>query len=110
MNKRMVLYFIGWIFKIEAICMLLPIFTALFYKEVQVKDFIFTAILCLVLGFIISAKKPENTSFNTREGLVSVGLGWIVMSMSGAIPFVIDGCIPSYVDALFEVISGFTTT
>ena len=57
MNKRMVLYFIGWIFKIEAICMLLPIFTALFYKEVQVKDFIFTAILCLVLGLIISAKK-----------------------------------------------------
>lgn len=110
MNKKMVLYFIGWILRIEALCMVLPIITAIIYKESQLDDFVYTAIGCLTVGLIISMKKPEDYAFYTREGFVSVGLGWIVLSMTGAIPFVTDGCIPSYVDALFEVISGFTTT
>lgn len=110
MNKKMVLYFIGWILKIEAICMLLPIITAIIYKEEQVFDFAFTAFLCLVFGLLISMKKPKDHAFYTREGFVSVGIGWLVLSATGAVPFVTDGCIPSYVDALFEVVSGFTTT
>lgn len=110
MNKKMVLYFIGWILKIEAICMLLPIITAVIYKESQVYDFLLTAGVCLVVGGIISWKKPDNLAFHTREGFISVGLGWLVMSLTGAVPFVVDGCIPHYVDALFEVVSGFTTT
>jgi len=110
MNKKMVLYFIGWILKIEAICMLLPIITAVIYKEPQARDFIATAMGCLIVGMAISIKKPKDHAFYTREGFVSVGLGWIVLSMTGAIPFVTDGCIPNYVDALFEVVSGFTTT
>lgn len=110
MNRKMVLYFIGWILKIEAICMLLPIITAVIYNESQVYDFLYTGIGCLVVGFAISWKKPMNPQFHTREGFVSVGIGWIVLSLTGAIPFVTDGCIPHYIDALFEVISGFTTT
>ena len=110
MNKKMVLYFIGWILKIEAVCMMLPIVTAVIYKEPQVRDFILTAAICIIIGMLISTKKPQDHAFYTREGFVSVGLGWIVLSMTGAIPFVTDGCIPNYVDALFEVISGFTTT
>ena len=110
MNKKMVLYFIGWILKIEAVCMILPIVTAVIYKEPQVRDFILTAAICIIIGMLISTKKPQDHAFYTREGFVSVGLGWIVLSMTGAIPFVTDGCIPNYVDALFEVISGFTTT
>ena len=110
MNKKMVLYFIGWILKIEAICMLLPIITAIIYKESQVNDFVVTAMVCLCVGLVISLRKPVDHAFYTREGFVSVGLGWLVLSMTGAIPFVTDGCIPSYVDAFFEVVSGFTTT
>lgn len=110
MNKKMVLYFIGWILKIEAVCMILPIITAIIYKESQVDDFVVTAICCLSVGLLISIKKPKDHAFYTREGFVSVGMGWIVLSMTGAIPFVTDGCIPNYVDALFEVVSGFTTT
>lgn len=110
MNKKMVLYFIGWILRIEAICMILPLITAIIYKEPQVDDFAITALICGAVGVIISIKKPSDHAFYTREGFVSVGLGWIVLSMTGAIPFVMDGCIPNYVDALFEVVSGFTTT
>ena len=110
MNKKMVLYFIGWILRIEAICMLLPIITAIIYREPQLFDFVITAIGCGAVGTILSIKKPKDYAFYTREGFVSVGMGWIVLSMTGAIPFVMDGCIPKYVDALFEVISGFTTT
>ena len=101
MNKKMVLYFIGWILRIEAVCMALPIITAVIYKESQLDDFAYTAIGCLLVGLILSVRKPEDHAFYTREGFVSVGLGWIVLSMTGAIPFVTDGCIPHYVDALF---------
>lgn len=110
MNRKMVLYFISWILKIEAVCMLLPIATAIIYKEEQWMDFMVAVVIALVLSFIISIKKPDNHSFYTREGFVSVGAGWIVLSAIGALPFVLDGCIPNYIDALFEVISGFTTT
>ncbi|MDO4188853.1 MAG: TrkH family potassium uptake protein [Lachnospiraceae bacterium] len=110
MNKKMVLYFIGWILRIEAICMILPIITAIIYREDQIREFLVTALICLGVGIFLSMKKPTDHAFYTREGFVSVGLGWIVLSMTGALPFVLDGCIPSYVDALFEVVSGFTTT
>ena len=110
MNRKMVQYFIGWILKIEAVCMILPIITAIIYGEKQVVDFAVTAVALLVLGVVISRRKPLDHAFYTREGFVSVGMGWIVLSMTGAIPFVTDGCIPNYIDALFEVVSGFTTT
>lgn len=111
MNRKMVLYFISWILKIEALCMLLPIVTGLIYFEYKpVMDFVITALICVVVSFIICPKKPSDSSFYTREGFVSVGFGWLFMSAFGAIPFVMDGCIPHYVDAVFEVISGFTTT
>jgi len=109
-NRKMVQYFIGWILKIEALCMILPIMTAIIYGEEQAVDFAITAAVILILAVLISRKKPEDHAFYTREGFVSVGIGWIVLSMTGAIPFVTDGCIPNYVDAVFEVVSGFTTT
>ena len=110
MNRKIVLYFISWILKIEALCMILPIIIALIYKEEQVVEFVVTAALALIISEVICLKKPSNNAFYTREGFISVGLGWLAMSLVGAIPFVMDGCIPNYIDALFEVISGFTTT
>lgn len=110
MNHKMVLFFISWILKIEAICMILPIIVATIYREQQIFTFLVTAVIAVVLSFILSRERPNDHTFYTREGFVSVGAGWIAMSLIGALPFVIDGCIPSYIDALFEVISGFTTT
>ena len=65
---------------------------------------------CLILGVLLTHKKPRSTNLYTREGFVAVALSWIIMSIFGAIPFVLTGDIPFYVDALFETISGFTTT
>lgn len=110
MNHKMVLFFISWILKVEAICMILPIITAAIYGESQILDFIITAGIALIVSYFLARQKPDNHTFYTREGFVSVGAGWIAMSLVGAIPFVMDGCIPNYIDALFEVISGFTTT
>ena len=66
--------------------------------------------LCLVLGQLLTHKKPHNPSFYAKEGFVTTALGWIVMSLFGCLPFLITGEIPSFVDALFETVSGFTTT
>lgn len=90
--------------------MLLPILVAVIYREPQIVDFIITAVAAFIFSLVISREKPKDHTFYTREGFVSVGAGWITLSLVGAVPFVLDGCIPNYIDALFEIISGFTTT
>ncbi len=108
MNRRIILYFLGWVLKLEAIFMLIPIATALIYREESGKYFLIVAGVCLLLG--ITFKKPKNSSFYVREGFVAVALSWIVLSVFGALPFFLSGEIPNFEDALFETISGFTTT
>ncbi|MBR5247713.1 MAG: TrkH family potassium uptake protein [Lachnospiraceae bacterium] len=111
MNFAIVRYILGWILKFEAGFMLLPALTGLLYGEI--KDALVyggTAILCFIIGHFLSRKKPVKFQLYTREGFTSVALGWIVLSISGALPFVFTGDIPNYIDALFETISGFTTT
>ncbi|POP32153.1 TrkH family potassium uptake protein [Lactonifactor longoviformis] len=110
MNYGMILYILGWILNFEAAFLTLPCLVAVLYQEQDGFSFLGVAVLCLVIGLIFSHKKPANTSLYAREGFVIVSAGWIVMSAFGALPFVLNGDIPSYVDALFETISGFTTT
>ena len=110
MNYGMILYILGWILNFEAAFLTLPCLVAVLYQEQDGFSFLGVAVLCLIIGFIFSHKKPANTSLYAREGFVIVSAGWIVMSAFGALPFVLNGDIPSYVDALFETISGFTTT
>lgn len=110
MNRRIILYFLGWVLKLEAVFMLIPIAAAIVYRETTGFYFLGTALLCLLIGIPISYKKPDNTSFYVREGFVAVALSWIVMSFFGALPFFLSGEIPNLEDALFETISGFTTT
>ena len=90
--------------------MMLPILTALIYGEASGWAFVITAFICLVLGTIFSARKPKRTNYYAKEGYISVALGWIVLSIMGCLPFVISGEIPHFVDAVFEMVSGFTTT
>ena len=110
MNYSMVFYILGHILKFESAFLILPVIVGLLYGEDDVTAYLFVAALCLILGMVLSRKRPASPSLYTREGFVTVALSWIIMSVFGAMPFVLSGDIPSYVDALFETISGFTTT
>lgn len=110
MNIRIVLYFLGWVLNIEAIFMLLPCAVAVAYGESSGFYFLAIGLVCGALGWLCSHKKPANTIFYAREGFVSVAMSWIVLSFFGALPFYLSREIPLFEDALFEVISGFTTT
>lgn len=110
MNYSMVLYILGHILKFESAFLTLPALVGLLYREPEGFPFLLVAVLCLLLGLFLTRKRPVSSTLYTREGFVTVALSWIIMSIFGAIPFVLSGDIPSYVDALFETISGFTTT
>ena len=94
----------------ESAFLVLPALVGLIYREHASVSYLAVAVLCLILGVLLTHKKPRSTNLYTREGFVAVALSWIIMSIFGAIPFVLTGDIPFYVDALFETISGFTTT
>lgn len=110
MNIAIIIYFLGWILNVEAVLMLLPCITALIYKESSGTYFLITLTICGILGAVITFRKPKNTVFYAKEGFVCVALSWIVLSIFGALPFYLSREIPIFEDALFEVISGFTTT
>ena len=111
MNYSIIGFVLGWIIKVEGIFLLLPVLVAFIYQE-KTAGFIFLACAAgaILLGTLMSFKKPSNKSFYAREGFITVALGWIVMSLIGALPFYISGEIPFYLDAFFEIVSGFTTT
>ena len=110
MNYRIVVSTLGKVLKIEAALMLLPLTVALIYGERSWSAFAVTILLVLIAGFSADLKKPEDRLVREIEGFVIVGCAWILMSAFGALPFVISRQIPSYIDAFFEVVSGFTTT
>lgn len=110
MNKSIILHIIGWILTVEACLMILPCIIALIYKEKSGFAFLIAISICLLVGLPLCLRKLKSRIFFAKEGFFSVALGWIVLSMAGALPFYISEEIPSYIDALFEIISGFTTT
>lgn len=110
MNYSIIFNIIGWVIKVEAVFMLLPGFVSIIYDEKNSSVFFGCAVLFFLLGSFFTLKKPKNNQFYAREGFVAVALSWIVLSIIGAIPFVISGEIPNVIDALFEIVSGFTTT
>ncbi|MBQ6041717.1 MAG: TrkH family potassium uptake protein [Oscillospiraceae bacterium] len=110
MNLRMTGYIIGLLLAFEGAFMAVPTLTAAIYREPQLFLFALTALLCLLAGFLITRFKPQNKTLFARDGFFIVALSWIVLSVVGALPFWISGCIPRFVDALFESVSGFTTT
>ncbi len=110
MNKSIVLYIIGWILVFEAAFMALPSIVALIYQEKSGFSFLITIGICLTFGIPLIYNKPKNRAFFAKDGFVAVALGWIILSIMGALPFYISGEIPHYIDALFEIVSGFTTT
>jgi len=110
MNYSIVIYIVGWVMNFQAVFLALPCIVSLIYKESEGWSYLIIAILSLMLGTLCTLRKPKNNKMFAREGFVIVALSWLLMSIVGAIPFVMTGDIPNYIDALFETISGFTTT
>ena len=109
MNYRMIIRTLGLIVLCVATLMILPLIVCLCYGE-SVSHFIITIAIGAVLGTGALCIKPKSSRLTAREGFLIVALGWIVLSMLGALPFFLSGEIPNYIDALFETVSGFTTT
>ena len=110
MNGSIIRYILGSVLKIEAVLMLLPCAVSLFYGEKEGLCYLAVAGVSLLAGLLATRKKPLNAVFYLKEGCVATALSWIVMSLCGCIPFWLTGEIPNFTDALFETISGFTTT
>ncbi len=111
MNTRMIRNILGWILIFECGFMAVPAITAVVYGEWrELWHFLATMLLCGAIGALCVWRRPENTTLYARDGFVIVSLSWLLLSLFGAIPFFTTGCIPSYIDALFEMVSGFTTT
>ena len=110
MNGAMIVYILGQVLRIEGLLLLPSFFVGLIYKEQQGWFYFLMAAICLAVGTLITLKKPKNTTIYLKEGCVSTALCWIVLSAFGAMPFVLTGEIPSFTDAMFETVSGFTTT
>ena len=110
MNYRMISYILGFVLKIEAALMSLSLIVALIYGESCAVSFGITIVITFLAGLLLGLKKPVSKSIRIKEGLLTVALSWITMSLLGTLPFYISGAIPSYIDGFFEVVSGFTTT
>ncbi len=110
MNSSVVRYTLGQVLKIEAALLLLPCMIALIYSEKQGIYFLIVAAICAFLGFGMTLIKPSSNVFYLKEGCIITSLSWIFLSFFGALPFYLTGEIPSLTDALFETVSGFTTT
>ncbi len=111
MNKRFVFYTLGRILIIETALMLLPFVVGLVYGEDSAWWFLITALLTLLTGCVLKFgfRKCDRTLF-AREGFAIVALSWVGMSLFGALPFYLSREIPSFTNAFFETVSGFTTT
>ena len=105
----MIGFLIGRILLTEAALLALPTVTAILYGESPM-PFLTTALALAAVGLLLGSRKPRQSAIYARDGFAVVALAWILMSAFGALPFVLSGDIPSYVDALFETVSGFTTT
>jgi Trk-type K+ transport system membrane component len=107
---KTVLKVLGIVLFWEAVLMVPPLLISIYDKSYEIKAFLIALATCASTGFILSRFTFDRTEMRKREGYAAVALSWLVMSLFGALPFYLSGSIPSYIDALFETVSGFTTT
>ncbi len=110
MNSSIIRFILGHVLKIEGLLLFLPAVVSGLYLEHEGLSFVSVAAVCLLLGFFMTRKPPQSQVFYLKEGCITTALSWILLSIFGCLPFYISGEIPSFADALFETISGFTTT
>lgn len=110
MNYQMIFYVLGLVMTFEGAFLTVPCITAGVYGEKEGFAYLIMSLACLAAGFLVTRRKPARKNLFAREGFATVALSWILLSVLGAVPFTLSGEIPDYVDALFELISGVTTT
>lgn len=110
MNYSMIRYILSSVLSFEGIFLLLPALVAVFYGEEEGLVYLAVAVVTVLVGICGRIRKPKSNVFYSREGFAAVSLSWLLLSLVGAIPFRLTGEFPDYIDALFETISGFTTT
>ena len=111
MNVKLLLHVLGAILLVEAAAMVPSLAIAIGYGEGDAMAFVWTILLLNAVGAPMRLfVKAEQTNLRAREGFLAVSLSWMLLSVFGALPFVFSGVIPNFVDALFESVSGFTTT
>ncbi len=112
MNYKKLGKILGKIMILEGILMIAPLIVSLIYREdiMHVLAFVIPIVSLGGIGFLLQIPKPKSETFYQKEGFALVAMVWIVMTLFGAIPFVVNGDIPNYIDACFEIMSGFTTT
>lgn len=110
MNKKMIRYILAKMLGVEALLLLLPALVGVIYQEKCAVYFLIPSAALALIFVIWGRKKPENSTIYGKEGMIVVACAWILWSLFGALPFRLSGSIPSYLDAFFETVSGFTTT
>ena len=111
MNKRIIVYILGWVMIVEGAAMQVCTVTSFIYRENEGLYFLITGAVSALLGLLaVKVKKPKKMVLYQKAGFVSTALSWIVLAVVGAFPFWLSGEIPNFADALFETVSGFTTT
>lgn len=110
MNKRTVIYILGWVLLIEGLAMQTGTLVGLWYKEASYVYFLFIGLALILCGGIIVLIKPKRFQMERKDGFAATAMSWVVLSAAGALPLWMSGSIPSYIDAFFESVSGFTTT
>ena len=111
MNKRIIIYILGWVLIVEGAAMQACTVTSLIYREHEGMYFLLTGLCCAVLGVLaVKVKKPKNMVLYQKAGFAATALSWILLALVGALPFFLSGEIPNYINAFFEATSGFTTT
>lgn len=111
MNKRIIIYILGWILIVEGLAMQIGTITSVIYQEHEGLYFLITGAVSVVLGVLaVKVKKPQNMVLYQKAGFAATALSWVLMSVVGCLPFFLSGEIPSFIDAFFETVSGFTTT
>lgn len=110
MNIRMIIYMLGWLVNTVAAMMLVPFAVSIYYHEDSGRYFLACAVAMFVIGVFLVCKRPKNTAFYAKEGYIVTALSWLLLSLCGCMPLYLSGEIPSFINAMFECVSGFTTT
>ncbi|HCJ07664.1 MAG TPA: potassium transporter KefA [Lachnospiraceae bacterium] len=110
MNIKMMFYLLGWLLNTVAALMILPFTVSIYYGEDCGKYFLICSLAMFMVGMFLTRKRPKNAKFYAKEGFVVTALSWMLLSITGCLPFYFSHSIPSFTNALFECISGFTTT